>query len=98
MKAKWLGPKDLPMNPDPWRGERELAKNATDDKLLSLLASYKVGTEPYLIMQREIERRKEQAKNAREDAKFRATEFRSWLSVGLSLVALIVSLVVALYK
>lgn len=98
MKAKFIGPKDSTINPDPWRGERELAKSADDDKLLSLLASYKVGTEPRLIAEREIERRKDAARDSREDDRFRKTEFRSWVAVGISVVALTVAFGVALYK
>jgi len=97
MKAKLIG--SIPtLNPDPWKGERDLAREATDDKLLSLLASYKAGTEPRLIMEREVERRKDAAKNAREDDRFRKTEFRSWVAMGISVVALAVALGVALYK
>jgi len=78
----YIGPRELHLNPDPWRGERELVKAATDDKLLSLLASYKTGTEPYLIVQREIDRREKDAKNDREDARFQKAEFRSWVLCG----------------
>ncbi len=101
MNAKFIGPKDSTINPDPWRGERELAKSAGDDKLLSLLASYKVGTEPRLIREREIERRKDAARDSRdsrEDDRFRKTKFRSWVAVGISVVALAGAFGVALYK
>lgn len=98
MKAKSIGQMPSSVNPDPWRGERELAKSANDDKLLSLLASYKPGTEPHFIIQREIEQRKEAVREAREDKRFRRTEFRSWVAVGVSVFALAVALGVALYK
>lgn len=98
MRSKFIGPKDLTINPDPWRGERDLAKSVDDDKLLSLLAGYKAGTEPHLIMQGEIDRRKEAARDSREDDRFRKTEFRSWVAVGISVIALAVAIGVALYK
>lgn len=73
-------------------------KAAPDEELPGMLAGWKPGTEFFLIVQNEIERRKQEAKDAREDKRFRATEFRSWISVGISLLALAVALGVALYK
>ena len=86
------------MENDNWRGEREEVAKLSDDGLLQRLAGWKPGTEPYLIVQREIDRRKEAYKDAREESTFRKTEFRSWVAVGLSVIALAVALGAALYK
>jgi hypothetical protein len=86
------------MENDNWRGEREEVAKLSDDELLKRLAGWQPGTEPYLIAQREIDWRKEAFRDAREESMFRKTEFRSWVAVGLSIVALAVALGAALYK
>jgi hypothetical protein len=86
------------MENDSWRGEREEVAKLSDDELLKRLAGWQPGTEPYLIVQREIDRRKEASRDALEDSRFRKTEFRSWVAVGLSAIALAVALGTALYK
>ncbi len=86
------------MKNDPFRGVREDASQHSDDELLKALANWSPGSEPYLIVQREIDRRKEASRDAREDGRFSKTEFRSWVAVGLSVLALAVALGAALYK
>ena len=86
------------MENDNWRGEREEVAKLSDDGLLQRLAGWKPGTEPYLIVQREIDRRKEAYKDAREESMFRKTEFRSWVAVCVAILALTVALGVALHK
>jgi hypothetical protein len=65
---------------------KELAV-ASDTELLQRLAGYKPGHEYHLIVQAEIDRRKN-----------RWPEFRNWLALALSVIALAISLGVALYK
>lgn len=98
MRAKFIGPTELHHNPDPWKGERDEVAKLSDVKLIQRLAGWKVGSEAYLIVQAEIEKRKMEKQHSREDKKFYWVEFRSWVSVGLSVVALAVALGVALYK
>ena len=86
------------MENDPFRGVREDASQHSDEELLKALANWRPGTEPYLIVQREIDRRKELSSDAREESMFRKTEFRNWVAVFLSLVAVAVALGAALYK
>lgn len=71
---------------------------AHDDDLPGMLAGWKSDSEFYLIVRTEIDRRKQDVRDRREDDRVRKSEFRSWLSVGISVLALAVALGVALYK
>lgn len=90
MNSKWIGPKpgELDLTDSSVHLYAEEVAVASDEKLLELLAGWKPDTHRHLITQAEIDRRKQAAKDAREDNRYRQTEFRSWVSVGISVLHL----------
>jgi hypothetical protein len=86
-------------------GYMESLRAMSDTDLLIALSGWQPGTQWHLVVQAEIDRRKEvkasedaRLKHERETRRFWWAEFRSWVSVAISLAALAVAAYAALKK
>jgi hypothetical protein len=84
--------------PNFWDGERERCAKLSDEALLQNLTRWKAGSGGYLVAQAEIEKRKQERADSREDKRLGRVAFRNWLPIAISVAALALALAVALYK